>query len=57
MQVLLFPGDSVRQDNYKSAPPVFQPEVEQDTVYEEPPNERVIYDEPPQVSFLIYDLG
>ncbi|XP_054853609.1 drebrin-like protein isoform X3 [Eublepharis macularius] len=42
------PGDSVRQDNYKPAPPVFQPEVEQDAVYEEPPSERVIYDEPPQ---------
>ncbi|KAL8173810.1 UNVERIFIED_CONTAM: hypothetical protein K2H54_026405 [Gekko kuhli] len=42
------PGDSIRQDNYKSAPPVFQPEVEQDAVYEEPPNERVLYDEPPQ---------
>ncbi|XP_054853608.1 drebrin-like protein isoform X2 [Eublepharis macularius] len=41
-------GDSVRQDNYKPAPPVFQPEVEQDAVYEEPPSERVIYDEPPQ---------
>nr|XP_056716047.1 drebrin-like protein isoform X4 [Euleptes europaea] len=42
------PGDLIRQDNYKPAPPVFQPEAEQDTVYEEPPSERVIYDEPPQ---------
>ncbi|XP_048368609.1 drebrin-like protein isoform X2 [Sphaerodactylus townsendi] len=41
-------GDLIRQDNYKSAPPVFQPEEEQDAVYEEPPSERVIYDEPPQ---------
>ncbi|XP_077160969.1 drebrin-like protein isoform X5 [Paroedura picta] len=42
------PGDSIRQDNYKSGPPAFQPETEQDAVYEEPPNERVIYDETPQ---------
>ncbi|XP_066495361.1 drebrin-like protein isoform X2 [Tiliqua scincoides] len=42
------PGNSVRQDNYKSAIPVYQPEVEEEAVYEEPPNSQAIYDEPPQ---------
>ncbi|XP_066495360.1 drebrin-like protein isoform X1 [Tiliqua scincoides] len=41
-------GNSVRQDNYKSAIPVYQPEVEEEAVYEEPPNSQAIYDEPPQ---------
>ncbi|XP_042330175.1 drebrin-like protein isoform X2 [Sceloporus undulatus] len=42
------PGDSVRQDNYKSGTLVYQPEVTHDAVYEEPPSQRVIYDEPPE---------
>ncbi|XP_062816960.1 drebrin-like protein isoform X3 [Anolis carolinensis] len=42
------PGDSVRQNNYTPAAPVYQPEVTHDAVYEEPPSERVIYDEPPE---------
>lgn len=41
-------GNSVRQDNYKSATPAYQPEVEEEAVYEEPPNSHAIYDEPPQ---------
>ncbi|XP_060643646.2 drebrin-like protein isoform X2 [Anolis sagrei] len=42
------PGDSVKQNNYTPAAPVYQPEVTHDAVYEEPPSERVIYDEPPE---------
>ncbi|XP_061448485.1 drebrin-like protein isoform X5 [Rhineura floridana] len=42
------PGDSIKQNNYTSGTPVYQPEVEHEAVYEEPPNERVIYDEPPE---------
>ncbi|XP_061448481.1 drebrin-like protein isoform X1 [Rhineura floridana] len=41
-------GDSIKQNNYTSGTPVYQPEVEHEAVYEEPPNERVIYDEPPE---------
>ncbi|XP_060643645.2 drebrin-like protein isoform X1 [Anolis sagrei] len=41
-------GDSVKQNNYTPAAPVYQPEVTHDAVYEEPPSERVIYDEPPE---------
>ncbi|XP_053125021.1 drebrin-like protein isoform X2 [Hemicordylus capensis] len=41
-------ADSVRQDSYKPSAPVYQPEAEQEAVYEEPPSPRVLYDEPPQ---------
>ncbi|XP_033027321.1 drebrin-like protein isoform X3 [Lacerta agilis] len=42
------PGDSVRQNNYKSGAPTYEPEEKHEAVYEEPPSERVIYDEPPE---------
>ncbi|KAH0623216.1 hypothetical protein JD844_031282 [Phrynosoma platyrhinos] len=48
IEVAMAIGDSVRQDNYKSGTPVYQPEVMHDAVYEEPPSQRVIYDEPPE---------
>nr|XP_028563397.1 drebrin-like protein isoform X3 [Podarcis muralis] len=42
------PGDSVRQNNYRSGAPTYEPEEKHEAVYEEPPSERVIYDEPPE---------
>lgn len=47
---VLLPGDSVRQNNYRSGAPTYEPEEKHEAVYEEPPSERVIYDEPPEVS-------
>ncbi|XP_062995300.1 drebrin-like protein isoform X2 [Elgaria multicarinata webbii] len=41
-------GNSTRQDNYKPGTPVYQPEVEHEAVYEEPPSQQGIYDEPPK---------
>uniref|UniRef100_A0A6J0UGD5 Drebrin-like protein isoform X1 n=1 Tax=Pogona vitticeps TaxID=103695 RepID=A0A6J0UGD5_9SAUR len=40
--------DSARQNSYKSETPVYQPEVEHEAEYEEPPAQTVIYDEPPE---------
>ncbi|XP_020659215.3 drebrin-like protein isoform X3 [Pogona vitticeps] len=42
------PVDSARQNSYKSEAPVYQPEVEHEAEYEEPPAQTVIYDEPPE---------
>ncbi|XP_063167474.1 drebrin-like protein isoform X3 [Candoia aspera] len=49
------PGDAVRQENHKAGAAVYQPEVECEAVYEEPPSQRVIYDEPPEPEDANYD--
>ncbi|XP_063167472.1 drebrin-like protein isoform X2 [Candoia aspera] len=48
-------GDAVRQENHKAGAAVYQPEVECEAVYEEPPSQRVIYDEPPEPEDANYD--
>ncbi|XP_070808320.1 drebrin-like protein isoform X3 [Pituophis catenifer annectens] len=51
------PGNSVREENHKAGAATFQPEVEQEAVYEEPPNQHVIYDEPPEPEDANYDYS
>lgn len=48
------PGDTALQDTrYSPVPPVSQPQVEEDALYEEPPDESAVYEEPPaQVGFI-----
>ncbi|XP_065253690.1 drebrin-like protein isoform X2 [Emys orbicularis] len=42
------PGDAAVQDTrYSPVPPVSQPQVEEDALYEEPPDESAVYEEPP----------
>ncbi|XP_048685249.1 drebrin-like protein isoform X3 [Caretta caretta] len=41
-------GDAAVQDTrYSPVPPVSQPQVEEDALYEEPPDESAVYEEPP----------
>ncbi|XP_070621524.1 drebrin-like protein isoform X4 [Erythrolamprus reginae] len=51
------PGNSVREENHKAGAAAFQPEVEEEAVYEEPPNPHVIYDEPPEPEDANYDYS
>ncbi|XP_067401911.1 drebrin-like protein isoform X5 [Emydura macquarii macquarii] len=42
------PADAAVQDaEYSTVPPVSQPQVEEDALYEEPPDDSAIYEEPP----------
>lgn len=53
--LLFFSADAAVQDaEYSTVPPVSQPQVEEDALYEEPPDDSAIYEEPPaQVGFLM----
>ncbi|XP_032085139.1 drebrin-like protein isoform X2 [Thamnophis elegans] len=50
-------GNSAREENHKAGAATFQPEAEQEVVYEEPPNQHVIYDEPPEPEEANYDYS
>ncbi|XP_013914012.1 PREDICTED: drebrin-like protein, partial [Thamnophis sirtalis] len=50
-------GNSAREENHKAGAATFQPEAEQEVVYEEPPNQHVTYDEPPEPEEANYDYS